>query len=1300
MKKKILQLCLALVLGLTVSFAVVGCNPTTPKIEVSGVQRVFDLGSSFSLGQNAVVNKVQDGKTTALKSGEYTVTQNFDGQKQGVYTVTVTLQKDVSYAYDVAVVDLDGFSATEGQVLSQITLPFAQLKWKTPTASVGSEGVNTHAVVFNPAKGGNAEFNVKVAVSAASAVNQNSWKVQPSIEGWTYGEAPKAPVGEAKYGTVVFEYYSDESLSPDSKLDGVPANAGTYWLVAKVAEGESYTGLVSDPVQFVVAKATNSWTTQPSIENWTYGEAANAHVGAATYGTVVFEYYSDESLSADSKLDGAPVNAGTYWLVAKVAAGEDYNSLTSAAVEFTVAKANNSWTTQPSIEGWTYGEAANEPVGDATYGTVVFEYYSDPNLSEASKLDGTPEDAGEYWIKAKVPESQNYNALEKYVGMLRIEKADVKVQQGPDAASANIGSLLSSVGINGGKVVFEKTNASGAVESVEVSGTWSWIDPQLEVTSTSYYAVAFTPDSPNFNKVYYSVMVQAVVPDGVSAIAKFGDAFSDSVTFVGNGTVYNATVPFGISQMRVILSSSQGGFREYRVGTGNVWNEWQQFSPSSYIVDLTFAETDYTKNHSVQAVTFYDETYTFNISFEAPLTLTVNGVKKPLSTVVDLDDSVVVSVSEGYTVRQSGIYGFSFDNAYVIKSYDLDKRFLFEVTNTYGDFVLLSLNVANRFSQANINDAVWKLKPTGDNHFSYHYEYETLPSSIDVSFLVNPRLDKNHILRWKTNLSDKEFFMNGLQLNVPMYDGLNRIDIYAMEISEDGNGYQQVSGYTITLSGQSVLEGFLAVTYDNSTHEFIKVPCDYDPETRVVTGLDFGYRFELQARFSSAMYAQRWETPDGTAYNFNDFGISNDVVLVVETSSGEVERIPITFIFNLPVLISDKNGDMVDATPNVSGDVAEFVVVQDVSQGPFTLTYGDKTVNLYETDGTPIENVYWEQKTDGKKVKFEILAGESDVFEGVVNFVQSTSPGAYIQQIIVYRTEKDRDDENFNCTSYSVSNYPLSLDLYQGETPDDMLKRIAIKTFSNNPFQIEGDGNIRIVKVSEMASVVCRLPIIFVEAGAATDEIRINAVKETNKNYVFEWYEVTEENFELQIYHDEEVSIYTSNGGVKIDIEKDGRLLFTNYGFFTIGSVSDATISENGVYTVTFTSSDKTVTKTVVMEISILAKEMLSLTDKNGESYSLFDDMSVSGDWEFDLPAPGEGMAYLPADIVDSDGKVTFSYVSEVMTMSIGGEMLVNGTPFTADTIAGSDGYNYVEAQLAVIGQTDAVMNVKIVFNR
>ena len=84
MKKKILQLCLALVLGLTVSFAVVGCNPTTPEIEVSGVQRVFDLGSSFSLGQNAVVNKVQDGKTTALKSGEYTVTQNFDIAKRRV----------------------------------------------------------------------------------------------------------------------------------------------------------------------------------------------------------------------------------------------------------------------------------------------------------------------------------------------------------------------------------------------------------------------------------------------------------------------------------------------------------------------------------------------------------------------------------------------------------------------------------------------------------------------------------------------------------------------------------------------------------------------------------------------------------------------------------------------------------------------------------------------------------------------------------------------------------------------------------------------------------------------------------------------------------------------------------------------------------------------------------------------------------------------------------------------------------------------------------------------------------------
>ena len=228
MKRKFLQLCLALLLGLTVSFAIVGCNPTTPEIKVSGVQRVFDLGSSFSLGQNAVVNKVQDGKTTALKSGEYTVTQNFDGQKQGVYTVTVTLQKDVSYAYDVAVVDLDGFSATEGQVLSEIALPFSQLAWKTPSASVGSVGNNSHAVVFNASKGGSAEFNVQVTVSPASTVKQNAWTVQPSIDGWTYGEAPKAPVGSAKYGTVVFEYYSDESLSADSKLDGAPVNAGTY----------------------------------------------------------------------------------------------------------------------------------------------------------------------------------------------------------------------------------------------------------------------------------------------------------------------------------------------------------------------------------------------------------------------------------------------------------------------------------------------------------------------------------------------------------------------------------------------------------------------------------------------------------------------------------------------------------------------------------------------------------------------------------------------------------------------------------------------------------------------------------------------------------------------------------------------------------------------------------------------------------------------------------------------------------------------------------------------------------------
>ena len=83
-----------------------------------------------------------------------------------------------------------------------------------------------------------------------------------------------------------------------------------------------------------------------------------------------------------------------------------------AALKFVISKAENVWTEELSIEGWTYGsydETKNVPSAEAKFGDVVFTY--------SDKQDGTykneaPENAGTWYVKAAVAGTENYTGLE------------------------------------------------------------------------------------------------------------------------------------------------------------------------------------------------------------------------------------------------------------------------------------------------------------------------------------------------------------------------------------------------------------------------------------------------------------------------------------------------------------------------------------------------------------------------------------------------------------------------------------------------------------------------------------------------------------------------------------------------------------------------------------------------------------------------------------------------------------------------------------------------------------------------
>ena len=79
---------------------------------------------------------------------------------------------------------------------------------------------------------------------------------------------------------------------------------------------------------------------------------------------------------------------------------------------WSIGQASNEWTITPSIQSWTEGGTAAEPVAAAKYGEVQFTY----STSETGTYSGDkPQTAGTYWMKAEVANSGSYAGLTETV---------------------------------------------------------------------------------------------------------------------------------------------------------------------------------------------------------------------------------------------------------------------------------------------------------------------------------------------------------------------------------------------------------------------------------------------------------------------------------------------------------------------------------------------------------------------------------------------------------------------------------------------------------------------------------------------------------------------------------------------------------------------------------------------------------------------------------------------------------------------------------------------------------------------
>lgn len=242
----------------------------------------------------------------------------------------------------------------------------------------------------------------------AYSVTKANMSVGVSIEGWTYGSAPVAPVvngtmEEAKYA---FTYNGWENSGEVYSSEDAPENAGKYTVTVTVSDSANYFGTTAVSAEFTLGRA--SFETEVNISDRIYGETAQLPSVTVNpgNGNVTYVYYSaDGSVELGSV---APVNAGEYKVVATVAKTDNYNSATAekafkvekAAILPVVSSVSCSVYSGAAVAA-ALTEASNPGSAEVTY---YFERLSGEEWLPVSEAKY----AGSYRVKASVGESGNY----------------------------------------------------------------------------------------------------------------------------------------------------------------------------------------------------------------------------------------------------------------------------------------------------------------------------------------------------------------------------------------------------------------------------------------------------------------------------------------------------------------------------------------------------------------------------------------------------------------------------------------------------------------------------------------------------------------------------------------------------------------------------------------------------------------------------------------------------------------------------------------------------------------------------
>lgn len=532
--------------------------------------------------------------TVKVMNGDVEISGDTSISNAGVYNVTATANENYVFVADT--VTQYTFEITKAPITLGVTVDgWTYGNQANDPVITGNDGSGTVTYLYTgdgysdsavPKNAGT--YSLEITVAETTNYQGGKASCEFTIE--------KATV---TVPTIEDKVYTGEPLVADitdTEEYEVVENSGgtdvaTYDVVIRLKDADNYkwsdgTQTADITLEFHIVASGNSWTTPLSIVGWTYGKYSadvNAPVYKAEKGndTAVVEVRLKTGTDADyaTGVDLSTLGAGDYYMRVRVPKTEEYGGL-SAVVEFTVSKAAISVTV--SIDGWTYGEAANLPTvdGNTASGEVTYSYVGTGDTAyEASET--APVNAGTYKVTATVAETTNYlgaTAEKEFTIAKKAITATVTAENAiydgiEHAATVSFDGKLESDELTaellyngnaenpvnaGSYTVTVQSYGGAAIGNYDVSTAAGEVTFAISPKVLSYGDFDVQPEDADFNGVYDGA------PHGVVATIKDGVLIGDDTLTVT--VLYNGSEEKPVNAGEYEISIAISGNDNYEMG--------------------------------------------------------------------------------------------------------------------------------------------------------------------------------------------------------------------------------------------------------------------------------------------------------------------------------------------------------------------------------------------------------------------------------------------------------------------------------------------------------------------------------------------------------------------------------------------------------------------------------------------------------------------------------------------------------------------------------------------------------------